>query len=174
MMTKITLIVLTITGLLVVNMTTKKTLTQEDYATLRRLAYGEAAGAGYDTMKMVVQSAVNRLRSGRKEKGFRGNLQKIAEEGYYAVKNKNKPYMQALEGNFNDPISKKAWQEADRAVRDVIDNRDFGNVMFYFTPEEIPVVTKQGFDFTQVKPVGKQGNYQLFAYPFSSHYQRGE
>jgi spore germination cell wall hydrolase CwlJ-like protein len=147
-------------------------LTSEDIAALTRMVYGEAAGSDNATMKMIAQTAINRLRSGR-SKEFGGNLTKILKKGYYAVKNPNKPYRQALSGQFNDELSKNAWTQAQNMVNEVIKNQDFGNAMFYFTPEEIKRLKKGGFNFNIVVPTGQVGNYQTFGYPIqASHYRK--
>lgn len=148
-------------------------LTEDDIAAIQRMVYGEAAGEDYDTMKMIAQSAINRLRSGRK-KEFGSNINKILQKGYYAVKNPNQPYRQALGGKFEDKTSKDKWLQAQKAVSDVLAKQDFGQAMFYFTPIEIKKQTEAGtFDFSQVVPTGDVGVYKTFGYPApASHYGR--
>jgi spore germination cell wall hydrolase CwlJ-like protein len=148
-------------------------LSDEDKAALTRMVYGEAAGADSATMKMIAQSAINRLRSGR-TKEFGGNMPRVLKKGYYAVSNPNQPYKQALSGQFNDEQSKKAWLQAQNIVNDMIKNQDFGQAQFYFTPKEIERMKAQGgFDFSQVIPTGSVGNYQTFSYPqVVSHYRK--
>jgi hypothetical protein len=147
-------------------------LSEEDIAALQRMVYGEAAGSDYDTMKMIAQSALNRLRSGR-TKQFGGNMTSVLKKGYYAVKNPNKPYRQALSGQFNDELSKNAWLQAQKVISDIIKNQDFGQVQFYFTPEEIKKLRSGGFNFGLVTPTGKVGIYETFSYPEkTSHYGR--
>ncbi len=148
-------------------------LSPEDVAALQRMVYGEAAGSDEATMRMIAQSAVNRLRSGR-TKEFGGNMTKVLQKGYYAVSNPNLPYRQALEGAFNDEQSKKKWLQAQNVVNDVIKNQDFGKTMFYFTQPELERLTKKGgFDFSQVVPTENIGAYMGFAYPEEpSHYGR--
>lgn len=149
-------------------------LSDDDIAALTRMVYGEAAGEDYNTMKMVAQSAVNRLRSGRK-KEFGSNLSKVLQKGYYAVSNPNQPYKQALYGNFNNELSKKKWQQAQKAVSDMIAKQDFGEAMFYFTPDEITKLQKGGkFNFSVVKPTGKVGKFLTFAYPIQVPHYQGE
>ena len=147
-------------------------LSAEDVAALQRMVYGEAAGSDEATMRMIAQSAVNRLRSGR-TKEFGGNMTKVLQKGYYAVSNPNLPYRQALDGSFNDEQSKKKWLQAQNVVNDIIKNQDFGKAMFYFTPEEIKRISGKGFDFSQVLPGDKIGNYETFYYPEQpSHYKQ--
>ena len=148
-------------------------LTEEDIAALSRMVYGEAAGADENTMRMITQTALNRLRSGR-TKEFGGDMPRVLKKGYYAVSNPNQPYRQALTGAFNDELSKNKWLQAQNTVRDVIKRQDFGQAQFYFTPNEIERMRKQGgFDFSQVMPTGVVGNYQTFSYPEqASHYRR--
>ena len=146
-------------------------MTEEDIAALARMVYGEAAGADEATMKMIAQTAINRLRSGR-TKEFGGNLSRVLKKGYYAVKNPNQPYRQALTGAFNSDVSKKKWTQALNVVNGVIKNQDFGKAQFYFTPEEVKSLrTQNKFDFGLVVPTGTVGNYQTFSYPEKvSHY----
>jgi spore germination cell wall hydrolase CwlJ-like protein len=148
-------------------------LTADDRAALSRMIYGEAAGADEATMKMIAQTAINRLLSGR-TKEFGGNLTRVLQKGYYAVKNPNKPYKQALSGQFNDELSKRKWAQAQRVVNDILENNDFGNAQFYFTPLEIERLKKSGdFDFSLVIPTGRVGNYETFSYPETvSHYRK--
>lgn len=146
-------------------------LTEDDIAAIQRMVYGEAASEDYATMKMIAQTAINRLRSGRK-KEFGGNINRILQKGYYAVKNPNQPYRQALSGKFEDEASKKKWLQAQKAVSDVIGKQDWGQAMFYFVPGEIKKQTEAGtFDFKQVAPTGDVGIYKTFGYPEAvSHY----
>lgn len=148
-------------------------LNDEDIAMLAKMVYGEAAGADYDTMKMITQTAVNRLRSGR-TKEFGGNLRRVLEKGYYAVSNPNQPYKEALSGVFQSDISKKKWAQAMKAVNDVITKQDYGNAMFYFTDNEMQKLKNQGkFNFSMVIPSGKIGAYNTFYYPEKiGHYKR--
>ena len=148
-------------------------LTEDDIAAIQRAVYGEVASEDYATMKMVAQSIVNRLLSGRK-KEFGSNLSKILQKGYYAVKNPNQPYRQALSGKFEDKTSTEKWLQAQKAVSDVIKNQDWGEAMFYFTPEEVKKQTEaKTFDFTQVVPTGNVGKFTTFAYSAPvSHYQK--
>ncbi len=148
-------------------------LTEEDVAALSRMVFGESAGADEVTMRMIAQTAINRLRSGR-SKEFGGNLSKVLKKGYYAVSNPNKSYRQALSGQFNDEPSKKSWTQAQRVVNEIIKNQDFGQAQFYFTPKEIERLKKEGgFNFDIVIPTGEVGQYKTFAYPAQvSHYGR--
>lgn len=122
---------------------------------------------------MVAQSAVNRLRSGR-SKEFGGSMEDVLSKGYYAVKSPNVPYKQALSGVFSDAPSKKAWDETQSIVQDVLTKQDYGQAMFYFTPKEIEKLkSKKAFNFDVVKPTGTVGGYETFGYPEKkSHYRK--
>jgi len=146
-------------------------LSEEDISALRRMLFGESSN-DEATMKMIAQTALNRLRSGR-VKEFGGNMQKVLQKGYYAVRNPNQPYKQALSGIFNDDASKSRWGLTQKVISDILKKQDFGNAMFYFTDDEIPRVQKQGFNFKAVMPAGKVGIYQTFGYPQPvSHYTK--
>jgi len=143
---------------------------------LQQGTYGEVANQPYEVKKMVMQSILNRLRSG-KTKEFGRTIPDILSKGYYAVKNKNVPYTEALSGKFNSPISQKAWKETQQVYDDIIKNKDFGNAMFYFTPEEVSTIQsskhgKKVFNFNKVIPSGRIGNYETFTYPQKAHYKR--
>jgi spore germination cell wall hydrolase CwlJ-like protein len=148
-------------------------LSTEDIAALSRMVYGEAAGADATTMKMIAQTAINRLRSGR-SKEFGANLPRVLKKGYYAVSNPNQPYRQALSGQFNDEPSKKAWTQAQNIVNEIIKNQDFGQAQFYFTDSELKrLKSNNGFNFSLVIPIGKVGAYSTFAYPEQAgHYRK--
>jgi len=148
-------------------------LSPEDELALAQVVFGEAANQDYDTMKMVGQSVINRYMAKRK-KEFGKTIPEIINKGYYAAKNRNSPYKQALSGVFNDEMSKQKWSQAQQAVSDILSNQDFGNVMFYFTPDEITKQTKAGtFDFNLVKPFEDVGIYKTFAYPKKArHYKQ--
>lgn len=144
--------------------------TDADILAIQQMVYGEGADQPYDVMKMMAQSAFNRALSGRKRE-FGKTIQDVLNKGYYAVKNRNKPYSQAVSGKFEDELSQKAWAQAQQVVNDIITNNDYGDVLFYFTPEEIK--NMKGFKFNLVKPVGEVGKYKLFTYPKKgNHYKK--
>jgi len=148
-------------------------LSEDDIAAIQRMVYGEAASEDYATMKMITQTVINRLRSGR-GKEFGKNISSILKKGYYAVSNPNQPYRQALSGRFEDEVSKKKWLQAQKAVSNVLDKQDYGQAMFYFTPDEIKRQTQSGaMDFKQFIPTGTVSKFKTFSYPEKiSHYQK--
>jgi len=139
-------------------------LTPQDILALQQMVYGEET-QDTDTMKMIAQSALNRLKSGKK-KEFGGSIPEITKKGYYAVSKQNIPYKQALSQKFPDITSKVGWGNAKKVVEAVIGDKDYGQGhQFYFTDEEVKRLTKnKGFDFSKVKSKGTQGNYKLFGY----------
>ena len=143
---------------------------------LQQGVYGEAANQPYEVKKMVMQSVLNRLKSG-KIKEFGRTIPEILNKGYYAVKNKNVPYKEALSGKFNNPLSASAWKETQQVYNDIMKNQDFGNAMFYFKPDEISAIqgSKNGkkiFNFQKVVPIGTVGDYSVFTYPSTRHNKR--
>jgi len=151
-------------------------LLPEEVLALQQGTYGEAANQPYEIKKMVMQSILNRLKSG-KVKEFGRTIPEILNKGYYAVKNKNVPYKEALSGKFNNPLSQQAWSETQKVYNDIMKNQDFGNAMFYFKPSEISTIqsSKNGkkiFNFSKVVPLGQVGEYQVFTYPVKGHNKR--
>jgi len=151
-------------------------LLPEEVLALQQGTYGEAANQPYEVKKMVMQSAINRLLSG-KTKEFGRTIPEILNKGYYAVKNKNKPYTEALSGKFNNPLSQEAWKETQQVYNDIMKNRDFGNAMFYFKPQEVENIMsnkngKKIFNFSKVVPLGTVGEYSVFTYPSTRHNKR--
>ena len=139
-------------------------LSPKEITALQQMVHGEGAGADIDTRKMMAQSAINRLLSGR-TKEFGGTMSDVLKKGYYAVKNPNAPYKQAVSGKFNDTPSKVSWGETKKIVEAVVGDKDYGKHQFYFTDEEIEKLNKgKKFDFTKVKPMGSTGKYKLFGY----------
>lgn len=139
-------------------------LSPNDLLAIQQMVYGEAASEDPETMRVVAQSALNRLKSGR-SKEFGGTIPDILKKGYYAVKNPNTPYKQALSGTFPDTTSKAKWGVAKKVVEAILKDQDFGEHQFYFTPDEITKLKKsKGFDFSKVKARGAIGQYKLFGY----------
>lgn len=119
----------------------------KDIPAIMQMVYGEAAGSSSEEMKMITQTVINRLRSKRK-KEFGRNVQEVLNKGCYAVKNKNKPYQQAVSGEFSDPFSQQAWSNVQEVVNHILSQEDYGNAMFYFTPNEVKKQTEEKtFDF---------------------------
>jgi hypothetical protein len=128
------------------------------------MVYGEET-QDTDTMRMITQSALNRLLSGKK-KEFGGSIPEITKKGYYAVSKKNTPYQQAVSQKFPDVPSKVAWGNAKKVVEAVLGDKDYGQGhQFYFTDKEIEKLKKsKKFDFSKVKAKGASGKYKLFGY----------
>lgn len=139
-------------------------LSPKEVLALQQMVYGEGASADIDTRKMVAQSAISRLLSGR-TKEFGGTISDVLKKGYYAVKNPNTPYKQALSGKFSDIPSKVSWGETKKIVEAVLGDKDYGKHQFYFTDEEIAKLKKnKKFDFSKVKSQGEVGKFKLFGY----------
>jgi len=139
-------------------------LKPEEILALQQMVHGEGAGTDIDTRKMIAQSAISRLTSGRK-KEFGGTISDVLKKGYYAVKNPNTPYKQAVSGKFLDTPSKVSWGETKKIVEAVLGDKDYGKHQFYFTDPEITKLKKnKGFDFSKVKSQGQVGDYKLFGY----------
>ena len=137
-----------------------------DLTTLTNLIYGEAADQKPDVMKMVGSSAVNRMKSGRTEE-FGGTMDEIAQKGYYAVKNPNKPMQEAMSGKFGSPEAENKYKQAMSIASGLLKGTiepDKG--MFYFKKDEIAKLKKtpKVFNFKMVKSVGKSGDYEVFDY----------
>jgi len=143
----------------------KYKFTPKDILAIKQAVYGEGAGADDATMKMMAQSIINRANSGR-SKEFGGNVPEILKKGYYAVRNPNEPYKQAISGEFPDTQSKAAWGRASKLVDIAMSEPDSGKHQFYFKPEEEVKLRKnpKAFNFNAVKPMGQQGGYNLYGY----------
>jgi len=141
-------------------------LSDNDKLSIAQAVFGEGANASPEVMKMMAQSMINRARSGRKE-DFGATIPEILQKGYYAVSKQNKPYKQAVSNKFPDALSKEKWGIAQQVVKNILQDQDFGDVLFYFTPEEETEMKKKGkkvFDFSKVKPKGKADKYNLYSY----------
>ena len=142
----------------------KVELSKEDKLALAQMAYGENVSEDDDVVKMTVQSAINRLLSGR-TKEFGATIPEILKRGYYAVSKKNTPYQQAVSQKFPDIQSKARFASIQKLVDAIVGDEDFGKAQFYFTPNEIEKLSKaKKFDFKLVKPRGVVGKYQTFSY----------
>ena len=139
-------------------------LNEKDKLALAQMVYGENVGQADDVLKMTIQSAINRLRSG-KTKEFGGTMGDVLKKGYYAVRNPNVPYKESVSGKFSDVSSKAKFGAIKKLVDVIVGDQDFGNAMFYFTPEEeIKLNKSKGFNFKAVKPTGKVGQYNTYGY----------
>lgn len=149
-------------------------LSDADKLAISQAVFGEAAGEPTDVQKMVIQTVLNRLRSGRK-KEFGGNVNDILKRGYYAVSNPNDPYKQAMSGVFPDVNSKAKFGRVKKLLDAVLADQDYGQGHFYFTPEEekklrLKNIQRQAakrppaFNFSAVKPFGQVGKYNVYGY----------
>lgn len=140
-------------------------LSPDDIAAIARMAYGENAGEDNDTVKMTIQTALNRLRSG-KTKEFGGDIPTVLKKGYYAVSKNSPLYQQAVSGKFPDVKSKARAAEIQKLTEAVVGDKDYGEGMFYFTSDEEKKLRKtpKAFNFKAVKPKGKVGKYNVYAY----------
>jgi hypothetical protein len=138
--------------------------TPKDTDFLNKLGFAENGGEDNETVKMTIQSAINRLRSGRK-KEFGSNFEEIGKKGYYAVKNNSPLWQEANSGKFKDDTSKRRFEEIKTLTNAIIKDKDYGEAMFYFKPEEEEKMRKdKSFDFNKVRPVSKVGKYNTYSY----------
>ena len=137
-----------------------------DLSDLANIIYGEAANQDEKVMKMVGSTVLNRQKSGRTEE-FGGTIAEIGQKGYYAVKNPNQPYKEALSQKFGNEEAehkyKKAVAIAGGLLKGTIEP-DKGE--FFFKPDEEKKLRKtpKVFNFKMVKNVGKQGDYNVYGY----------
>ena len=126
--------------------------------------YGEGADASSEVKAMIASTIINRMEANR-PKEFGKDVPEILNKGYYAVSNPNEPYKQAISGNIQDELSKRAYKETEDVVESVLGgNKQKG--MFYFTPDEEVKLrpNPKKFNFNMVKPVGKVGKYNVYSY----------
>lgn len=139
-------------------------LSPADLVSLAQMAYAENASEPNDVVKMTVQTALNRLRSGR-GKEFGASMPDVLNKGYYAVKNKSPLYQQAVSGKFPDMQSKTRYADIVKLVEAIVGDEDYGEAVFYFTPEEEEKLRKGNkFNFKAVKPSGSVGKYRTYKY----------
>jgi len=137
--------------------TPKIKLSKEDRLALAQMAYGENAGEDNDTVKMTIQTAVNRLLSGR-AKEFGKDIPEVLKKGYYAVSKNSPLYQQAVSGKFSDVPSKVRFSEIQKLTDAIIDDGDFGKAQFYFKPDEAKALKKK------LVPQGNVGKYETYSY----------
>lgn len=142
----------------------KTLLSPQDRLAVTQGAFGEGAGASDEVVKMIIRSIINRYRAGRSAE-FGSNIPEILNKGYYAVSKQNLPYKQAISGKFPDVRSKQRFGEIQQMVEEILSNKDYGETMFYFTPEKEEKLKQKGaFDFKKVKPTGTVGKYKTYGY----------
>lgn len=138
-------------------------LTPQDRDMLAQMVYGENV-SDPSSWLMTGQSAVNRLRSGRK-KEFGGTLPEVLKKGYYAVSKNSPTYQQAASGQFPDVGAKAKYGEIRKVIDMMLADQNFGKAQFYFKPEEEEKLrAKKSFNFKAVKPAGKVGQYNTYFY----------
>ena len=142
----------------------KLAISDQDLKIITDTVFGEAAGSDEETQKMIIRSMFNRKLSGR-SKEFGKDFNEISKKGYYAAKNPNIPYKQAISGKFPDLKSKATHAKIRKMTEAIHGDEDYGAELFYFTPPEKNKLTKnKSFNFKIVKPTGKVGIYETFAY----------
>jgi len=127
---------------------------------LANTIYGEAASEDYNTMHMVGSTIINRVRAKKAEFGF--GIPEVCQKGYYAVKNQNTPYRNALEQNFT---TKKAQNQYKQALA-IASGLYRGTIkpqpgQFYLTAKELK---KTKMDLKLLNKVGKVGKYTVLSY----------
>jgi hypothetical protein len=138
-----------------------------DVLKIAMMGYGEAGGEDYDTMKMVISSAYNRLGANR-PKEFGANTDEVLQKGYYAVSKNSPMYQQAVSGKFPDKLSEDKFKQSLAISSGIARGTivpDKGH--FFFKPTEVTKLKKQGkkaFNFNAVKSIGKVGKYQVYGY----------
>ena len=128
---------------------------------LTDMAYGENASESQDVIKMTLQSAINRYLSGKQEFGKGPGMYDILNQGYYAVQNNTPLYQQAATGEFPDSISEDKYYMIQKTLEDILKTQDYGDVMWYFKPDEIE---KKPIDFNKVRSTGEVGPYKTYSY----------
>ena len=138
--------------------------TPEERDQIAHVTYAENASEDNDTIKMTAASIKNRLESGR-TKEFGKDVSEVAKKGYAAVSKNSPLYREAVSGKFKDTASKAKWGEVRKLVDLVVDDPESSKAQFYFKPEEeTKLKAKKAFDFKQVKPTGRVGKYNTYAY----------
>jgi hypothetical protein len=145
---------------------TKERKEMNDIVSLANIIYGEAADQSPEVMKMVGSSVIRRAVSGRAEE-FGATIPEVIQKGYYAAKNPNIPYKQALAQQFPDKNSENKYKQALQIASGLFKGTiEPDNVMFYFTNKEINKLSKnkKAFNFQAVKKTGESGDYKTFSY----------
>jgi hypothetical protein len=105
------------------------------------------------------------LRSG-KTKEFGETVPDVLAKGYYAVSNPNKPYKWTTTNTFPNDRERNRQAEIHKLTEAVHGDKDYGKAMFYFTNDEEKKLRtkKNAFNFSAVKPTGRAGIYNTYAY----------
>jgi hypothetical protein len=130
-----------------------------DLIALAAMINGEGASADFDTKVMMGSTAINRLKAQRLEE-FGGTLPEVTQKGYYAVKNQNIPYQQAITGKFPDKKAENAWKQSLAIASGLIKGTiPVVEGQFFFKSKEKPKM-----NWKLLKEVGNTGGYKVFSY----------
>jgi hypothetical protein len=171
MKTKIALLIVAIIACIVVtpsvtsSSVTMQAPSSKEIAYLAAIIYGEAAGDSVEEMHLVGSTVLNRLSSHRDEE-FGKNIYEIGKKGYWAVRNRNVPFCQAIKKSFPSEDSRiayeKAWEIASALLKNEL-ARIPGE--FYFTPKELRhLIGAHDFSMKDVRVTGKVKEYLVLAY----------
>ena len=134
---------------------------------LARMIYSEVGSTDYDTMVKVGSTALNRM-DAKKPKEFGETLAEVINRpnAYYAIQNRNDPYLWSTTGMFPNKDEENTFKQAMSIAYGLKTNtisRQEGQ--FFFTGKEITKMKKKKtFDFSKVKEVGKTEKYKFFSY----------
>jgi len=139
----------------------------DDITLLANIIYGEAADQKQDVMEMVGSTVLNRVSANRANE-FGVSIEEVGQKGYYAVKNQNEPYKQAVSGKFKDEVAEEAYKKAYAVASGLYKGTiELRKGQFFFKPDEEKKLRKAGkkvFDFKQVKEEGIVGEYNVYGY----------
>lgn len=135
-------------------------ISPEDTRLMSMGVYGEET-QDQTLQKLIIDSMLNRYNSSR-DKEFGSTYSDVLNKGYYAVKNKNKPYLEALSGQRDKELEAIQQMIKDRYFDETRDK----NVQFYFRPEEEQRLRgdPKTFNFDYVNSLGKVGPYNTYGY----------
>lgn len=90
----------------------------------------------------------------------------ILNERFYAVQNKNDPYMEAMSGNFHSDEAEDQFKDIyARTSAALQGNIDLPDTQFFYTPDEVEeLVDTGGHDFSLTPQTGKVGKYRTYKY----------
>lgn len=139
-------------------------LSDADKLAIAQGVYGEYTGNDDAIRKMIIQSVLNRARSGR-TKEFGTTIPEILQKGYYAVSRQNQPYKEVMSGTFDTEQGRNSFAEIYTLLQAIVGDKDYGDVMFYHTDDEIKrQKAKGGFNYDAVKKLGKVDKYNTYGY----------
>jgi spore germination cell wall hydrolase CwlJ-like protein len=142
-------------------------MAREETIRLANMIYGEVGSLDEETMAKVGSTMFNRMNAGR-EQEFGLSQMDVLRKGYNAVKDSNDPYTWATTGKFPNKDEEGRYKKALQVAYGL----EMGSIpiqegMFFFTPKEEARMRKQGkkvFDFSQVRKVGNDKNYNYYSY----------